>query len=137
MQERWDLARGTQKGKAKDRKKERNTPSERTIEEGKEERLQIECSEFIDVSLRPPLKSRGESGRGEGSQHKLWSADDGGDTSQMATNNKLRKRTSASLGKKERGEGGKERRRAHDEMDDDGGGGVGGVSGAKKALDWS
>ena len=63
VQERWDLARGTQKKRQSERpKKGRNTPSERTIEEGKEERLQIECSEFIDVSLRPPLKSRGEGG---------------------------------------------------------------------------
>ena len=46
------------KAKRKARKKERNTPSERT----REERLQIECSEFIDVSLWPPLKSRGERG---------------------------------------------------------------------------
>ena len=48
--------------------------------------------------------------RGEGSQHKLWSSDDDdddvADTSQMA-NNKLRKRTFPSLGKKEgRKEGG-------------------------------
>ena len=64
VQERWDLARGRQKKQSERPKKgkEHSIRTHQIREEGKEERLQIECSEFIDVSLRPPLKSRGEGG---------------------------------------------------------------------------
>ena len=59
-------ARHAKKAKRKAEKRKGTLHPNAPERRGKEERLQIECSEFIDVSLRPPLKSRGERGRGEG-----------------------------------------------------------------------